>query len=102
MMLLLGALMVAMPAGMMRAFASDGPVPAGVWALAVLFGAPGLLCVFLSAKALVARVRTGPWELECPEGGIELGGPRLVRLMPPRGVTATADVGCTLTCIRST
>ena len=102
MMLLLGILMCAMPLGMMRAFAADGPVPAGVWALAVLFGAPGALCVFLSAKALVARARTGPWELECPAGGIELGAPRLVQLMPPRVVAPKGDVECTLTCIRST
>jgi hypothetical protein len=102
MMLLLGILMCAMPLGMMRAFAADGPVPAGVWALAALFGVPGALCVFLSAKALVARVRTGPWELECPAGGIELGAPRLVQLMPPTVVVPKGEVECTLTCIRST
>ncbi|MET0554676.1 MAG: hypothetical protein ABW221_16670 [Vicinamibacteria bacterium] len=101
MMLLLGVLMCAMPLGMMRAFAADGPVPAGVFVLAALFGVPGVLCVFLSAKALVTRARLGSWELECPAGGIALGGPGLVQLMPPRVVTLTGDVECTLTCIRS-
>jgi hypothetical protein len=102
MMLLLGFVMLAIPAGMIRAFAADGPVPAGVWALAVLFGGPGLLFAGLSVRALVRRGRLGPWELECPDGGIELGEPRLVQLMPPRVVAATGDVECTLTCIRST
>jgi hypothetical protein len=100
-MLLLGILMLVMPAGMINAFSADGPVPAGVWAIAAIFGPLGLLIAWLSAKRLVTRVRFGRWELECPDGGGTLGVPLEITLLPPQTVTASADVECTLTCFAS-
>jgi len=101
MMLLLGIVMIAIPAGLLRAFAADGAVPTGVWVLTVPFGGLGLLLAWLSTKRLITRWRVGPWELECPDGGVAFGQPQAVQLIPPRIMTPTGDIDCQLTCLRS-
>ena len=101
MMLLLGIVMIGIPAGLLHAFAADGPVPTGVWVLAVPFGGLGLLFAWLSTKRLVSRWRVGPWELECPDSGVAFGQPHSVQLMPPRVMTPTVPLECRLTCLGS-
>ena len=102
MLLFLGVVMIAMPAGMFYGFSKDGPVPGGVWFIAALFGSLGLLFAYLSAKQLVRRFRFGGWEVECPDGGGHLGQPLEVKLVPPQVVTPTGEVEVNLTCIQST
>ena len=101
-MLVLGVAMLGMPAAMVIAFSSDGPVPAGVWALAVMFGPIGLLIVYFSAKALLRRIRYGAWELECPDPGVPLGQTSVVTVIPRQAVIPIGEIACALVCFRST
>jgi hypothetical protein len=96
-----GMVMMAMASGPIYGFGKDGPVPSGVWIVAALFAPLGLLLAFFGARQLLQRARFGGWTLECPEGGGQLGQPLVVTLMPPRVVTPTTDVECSMVCFHS-
>ena len=93
--------MIAMASGLIYGFGKDGPVPPGVWIVGALFAPLGLLLAVFGARHLLQRARFGGWTLECPEGGGRLGQPLGVTLMPPRVVTPSTDVECTLVCFHS-
>jgi hypothetical protein len=99
--LLAGVVMIAMAFGLIYGFGKDGPVPPGVWMVAALLTPLGLLLAISSARQLLLRARFGGWTLECPDGGGRIGQPLVVTLMPPRVVTPSADLACTLVCFHS-
>ena len=81
--------------------AAEGPVPFGIYAIAVPFFLIALLLAFLGIRDLMRLVRFGRWQIDCPDGGGGFGQPLVVTLLPSRTFVPTGELECRLRCVRS-
>jgi hypothetical protein len=80
---------------------AEGPVPFGIYVIAVPFFLIALVLSFLGVRDLVRLARFGRWHLECPDRGGIFGQPLLVTLLPSRTIVPTGELACRLRCVRS-
>jgi hypothetical protein len=81
----------------------EAPLELGCLTLFIgMFVLAGIGLALLAMRELLAVVRYGVWELECPDAGGAVGRPLAVRVHPARRFTPAGEVKLTLRCVAST